>query len=125
MAETQKSELPNRRENGTTKIAIHTNKGKVSMYCTMGFYEDGTPGEIFIGLGQTGSDERSWIDAVARTVSVGLQYGVPIEKYIMLFRGTKGNPFGSIKGLEGAGFCAGPLDLIAKWMVVEAGVEVV
>jgi ribonucleoside-diphosphate reductase alpha chain len=56
---------------------------------TVGEYEDGTCGEIFIDLGKEGSDVSGWANAFAISVSLGLQHGIPVDKLCHTFRGMK------------------------------------
>lgn len=54
-------------------------------YITVGEYEDGTPGELFINIGKVGSTLSGFMDSFARSVSYGLQYGVPLKTYVKGF----------------------------------------
>jgi ribonucleoside-diphosphate reductase alpha chain len=54
-------------------------------YFTVGEYEDGTPGELFINIGKVGSTLSGFMDSFARSVSYGLQYGVPLKTYVKGF----------------------------------------
>ena len=56
---------------------------------TVGEYEDGRCGEVFIDLGKEGSDVSGWANAFAICMSLGLQHGVPLEKYIHTFSNMK------------------------------------
>ena len=54
--------------------------GKLKGFVTVGLYENGTPGEVFITMKQVGSFERGLCHALALMISLALQYGVPLEK---------------------------------------------
>ena len=56
---------------------------------SLGKYEDGSYGEVFIDLGKEGSDVCGWANAFAIAVSLGLQHGVPPDKYIHTFKNMK------------------------------------
>ena len=62
---------------------------------TVGEFEDGTPGEIFITVAKMGSTLAGLMDAFGRSVSYGLQYGVPLKAYVRGMSNTNFAPFGS------------------------------
>ena len=64
-------------------------------YVTVGEYEDGMPGEIFITVAKMGSTLAGLMDAFGRSVSYGLQYGVPLKAYVRGMSNTNFAPFGS------------------------------
>lgn len=111
--------LPDRRQNVTQKFHIYTKDGPVPLYCTCGLYEDGALGEIFMSFGSGGSDDRAWIDTTARSVSVGLQNGVALCKYVDMFTGVKMEASGAVLGYERIKFCSSPLDLVFRWLGIE------
>ncbi len=63
-------------------------------YMTVGEYDDGTPGEIFMSLGKQGSTLAGFIDAFAISVSHGLQFGVPLKDYVKSFTSMTFAPSG-------------------------------
>jgi len=63
-------------------------------YFTVGEYEDGTPGELFVSIAKQGSTLRGVMDAFATAVSYGLQYGVPLKKFVRTFNNTSFAPAG-------------------------------
>ena len=65
------------------------NLGGHEAVLTVGVYDDGRCGEIFLDLGKEGSDVAGWSNAFCIAVSLGLQHGVPIEKFIHTFGGMK------------------------------------
>ncbi len=86
--------LPNRRGGYTqkSKLAGHT------VFLRTGEYEDGTLGEIFIDMHKEGAGFRSLMNCFAIAVSLGLQYGVPLEEFVNSFTFTKFEPSGFVQG---------------------------
>jgi ribonucleoside-diphosphate reductase alpha chain len=82
--------LPRVRTSKTYKFSVADLKG----YFTVGEYEDGQPGELFINVSKQGSTLSGLMDAFAVSVSHGLQYGVPLKSYVRTLRGTSFAPSG-------------------------------
>jgi len=82
--------LPKSRPSRTTSFAV----GGAEGYMTAGTYEDGQLGEIFLKLGKQGSTLAGVMDAFSIAVSVGLQYGVPLETYVQKFTNSRFEPAG-------------------------------
>jgi ribonucleoside-diphosphate reductase alpha chain len=82
--------LPKRRKSTTYKFHI----ADLSGFFTVGEYEDGTPGELFISVSKQGSTLSGLMDSFAISVSHGLQYGVPMKSYVKTLRGTSFAPSG-------------------------------
>ena len=94
----QRSKLPQTRKSVTHKFEIAGHKG----YITVGLYDDGKPGEVFVTMAKQGSTIRGLMDAWATSVSMNLQYGVPIKDLFNMFRHQKFEPAGFVKhGNEG------------------------
>ena len=90
----EKKRLPNKR-NGFTQ------KGKVggqTIFVRTGEYSDGTLGEIFIDMHKEGASFRSLVNCFSIAVSVGLQYGVPLEEFVDKFAFTRFEPSGMVEG---------------------------
>jgi ribonucleoside-diphosphate reductase alpha chain len=87
----QRRELPRVRTSKTIQFKISDLKG----YVTVGEFEDGQPGEIFITVAKMGSTLAGLMDAFGRSVSYGLQYGVPLKAYVRGMSSTNFAPFGS------------------------------
>lgn len=83
-------ELPKIRSSKTFSFKVADSKG----YATVGEYDDGTPGELFIHFAKHGSTLRGIMDAFAISVSHGLQYGVPLKTYVRTFTNTSFAPSG-------------------------------
>jgi ribonucleoside-diphosphate reductase alpha chain len=86
----QKRELPRVRSSKTVEFKISDLKG----YVTVGEFEDGSAGEIFITVAKMGSTLAGLMDAFGRSVSYGLQYGVPLKAYVRGMSSTNFAPFG-------------------------------
>jgi ribonucleoside-diphosphate reductase alpha chain len=82
--------LPDERTAITHKFEIGGHEG----YFTVGQYEDGMPGEIFIRMAKEGSTVSGLIDVFATSISIGLQSGVPLETYVRKFAHTRFEPYG-------------------------------
>jgi len=87
----QRRELPRVRTSKTIEFKISDLKG----YVTVGEFEDGAPGEIFITVAKMGSTLAGLMDAFGRSVSYGLQYGVPLKAYVKGMSSTNFAPYGS------------------------------
>ena len=82
--------LPNRRNSKTYKFRIADLKG----YFTVGEYDDGTPGELFVSVSKQGSTLSGLMDSFAIAVSHGLQFGVPLKSYVRTLMSTSFAPAG-------------------------------
>lgn len=82
--------LPRRRSSHTYKFYLSDLKG----FFTVGEYEDGTPGELFISVAKQGSTLSGLMNSFAISVSHGLQYGVPLKSYVRTLMGTSFAPAG-------------------------------
>jgi ribonucleoside-diphosphate reductase alpha chain len=102
--------LPNRRRGYTQKVVIGTHK----LYLRTGEYPDGRLGEIFLDMHREGAAFRSLLNCFAIAVSLGLQYGVPLEEYLDAFVFTKFEPSGPLKGHDRIKFCDSVIDYIFR-----------
>jgi ribonucleoside-diphosphate reductase alpha chain len=82
--------LPRRRNSRTTQFKI----GEVSGYFTVGHYDDGQPGELFLKVAKQGSTLSGVLDALAISVSLGLQNGVPLVEFVRKFTHLRFEPAG-------------------------------
>jgi ribonucleoside-diphosphate reductase alpha chain len=82
--------LPDERPSITHKFRVGEQEG----YLTVGLFDDGTPGEVFITISKEGSTIRGLMDSVAVLISLALQYGVPLEDLVRKFRGVHFEPQG-------------------------------
>ncbi|MAG38310.1 ribonucleoside-diphosphate reductase, adenosylcobalamin-dependent [Candidatus Pacearchaeota archaeon] len=93
----ERNKLPQTRKSMTHKFEITGHEG----YLTIGMYDDGRPGEIFITMHKQGSTIRGLMDAWATSVSINLQYGASVEAVFQRFRHQKFEPAGFVKNLGG------------------------
>ena len=106
--------LPHRRKGYTQKASI--NKHKV--YLRTGEYMDGSIGEIFIDMHKEGAAFRSLMNNFAIAVSIGLQYGVPLEEFVEAFTFTRFEPSGQVHGNTEIKFSTSVLDYIFKELAI-------
>jgi len=86
-----RKELPPVRDSITHKFTIMGHEG----YLTIGLFEDGKPGEIFIKMAKEGSTLSGLIQGYCRAFSLALQYGLPLEEAVRRFKGMRFEPMGS------------------------------
>jgi ribonucleoside-diphosphate reductase alpha chain len=107
-----RQKLPSERQSITHKFTIGGHEG----YITVGLYEDGkTPGEIFIKMAKEGSTLSGFMDGFALSVSIGLQYGVPLKALVDKFINTRFEPAG-YTGHPAIPYAKSVLDYIARWL---------
>jgi ribonucleoside-diphosphate reductase alpha chain len=104
--------MPRERESITHKFSIGQHEG----YITAGKYEDGSVGEIFLtDIGKEGSTLRGMMNAFATAISIGLQYGVPLETFVKKFSYMRFDPEGITKNPE-IPFAKSMPDYIMRWL---------
>jgi ribonucleoside-diphosphate reductase alpha chain len=103
--------LPDERNAITHKFDIAGHEG----YITVGLYEDGTPGEIFIVMAKEGSTISGFADAFAQAISYALQYGVPLQDLVDKFSHVRFEPSGMTKNPD-VRFAKSIVDYIFRWM---------
>jgi ribonucleoside-diphosphate reductase alpha chain len=86
--------LPKRRKSKT----VYARVGGHKLYVSMGEYEDGTLGEIFLDMHKVGATFRGIMHCFARLFSIALQYGVPLRVLVKAFRGVEFEPRGKVEG---------------------------
>jgi ribonucleoside-diphosphate reductase alpha chain len=106
--------LPNRRAGYTQKAKI----AGQSIFLRTGEYDDGTLGEIFIDMHKEGAGIRSLLNCFAIAVSVGLQYGVPLEEYVDSFVFTKFEPAGMVQGNDHIKMASSIIDYIFRELAI-------
>ena len=89
-----RNKVPDRRKGYIQKAIVGGHK----VYLHTGEYEDGTLGEIFIDMHKEGAFLRSLMNNFAIAISIGLQYGVPLEEYVEAFTFTRFDPSGVVQG---------------------------
>ncbi len=106
--------LPHRRKGYTQKA----NVGGHKVYLRTGEYEDGNLGEIFIDMHKEGAGFRAMMNNFAIAVSVGLQYGVPLEEFVDAFTFTRFEPAGMVQGNDSIKNATSILDYIFRELAV-------
>ena len=106
--------LPDEREAITHKFSIAGHEG----YLTVGLFEDGQPGEIFLRMSKEGSTVSGMMDAFATAISVSLQYGVPLESLIRKFSHMRFEPAG-FTGNKDVPMAKSITDYIFRWLAVK------
>ncbi len=110
----QRRRLPERRKGYIQKSVVGGHK----VYLHTGEYDDGELGEIFIDLHKEGAAFRSLMNNFAISISIGLQYGVPLEEYVDAFLFTRFEPAGEVKGNETIRHATSILDYIFRELAV-------
>ena len=106
--------LPDTRHAMTHKFDVAGHEG----YITVGLYEDGQPGEVFIRIAKEGSTIGGLMDTIATLVSVSLQYGVPVESLVRKFEHVRFEPSGMTRNPE-IPIAKSLTDYIFRWMAME------
>jgi ribonucleoside-diphosphate reductase alpha chain len=110
-ARAMRHKLPSERDSITHKFSIGGHEG----YLTVGKYEDGTPGEIFIKMAKEGSTLSGIMDAFALSVSIALQYGVPLRALVDKFVNSRFEPSGYTGNRE-IRYAKSIVDYIGRWL---------
>ena len=108
---TRRRKLPNERDSITHKFSIGGHEG----YLTVGKYQDGQPGEIFIKMAKEGSTLSGIMDAFALSVSIALQYGVPLRALVDKFVNSRFEPSG-YTGNPRIRYAKSVVDYIGRWL---------
>ena len=111
---TERERLPDRRKSYTQKAVVGGHK----VYLHTGEYEDGRLGEIFIDMHKEGAAFRSLMNNFAIAISIGLQYGVPLEEFVEAFTFTRFEPAGLVQGNDTIKNATSVLDYIFRELAV-------
>jgi ribonucleoside-diphosphate reductase alpha chain len=103
--------LPDERQSLTHKFSIGGHEG----YITVGMYEDGTPGEVFISMAKEGSTISGLMDSFATSISYALQYGVPLKFFVDKFSHVRFEPSGWT-GNPTVPYAKSIMDYIFRWL---------
>lgn len=106
--------LPQRRKGYTQKASVGDHK----VYLRTGEYDDGRIGEIFIDMHKEGAAFRSLMNNFAIAISIGLQYGVPLEEYVDAFVFTRFEPSGRVVGNDTVKMATSVLDYIFRELAI-------
>ncbi|MDG1335666.1 MAG: vitamin B12-dependent ribonucleotide reductase [Tateyamaria sp.] len=109
-----REKMPQRRKGYTQKAIVGGHK----VYLRTGEYEDGNLGEIFIDMHKEGAGFRAMMNNFAIAVSVGLQYGVPLEEFVDAFTFTKFEPAGMVQGNDSIKNATSILDYVFRELAV-------
>ncbi|MBL4836818.1 MAG: hypothetical protein JKY34_04505 [Kordiimonadaceae bacterium] len=110
----KRSRLPGRRKGYTQKAIVGGHK----VYLRTGEYDDGSLGEIFIDMHKEGAAFRSLMNNFAIAISIGLQYGVPLEEYVDAFTFTRFEPFGRVEGNDTIKMATSLLDYLFRELAI-------
>ncbi|MCB2111681.1 MAG: vitamin B12-dependent ribonucleotide reductase, partial [Rhodobacteraceae bacterium] len=114
LVRSHREKLPERRKGYTQKAIVGGHK----VYLRTGEYKDGSLGEIFIDMHKEGAGFRAMMNNFAIAVSVGLQYGVPLEEFVDAFTFTKFEPAGMVQGNDSIKNATSILDYIFRELAV-------
>ena len=106
--------LPEERHSITHKFSVGGHEG----YITVGLYDEGVPGEIFIKMSKEGSTLSGIMDSLALSISLNLQYGVPLEVIVSKFSHTRFDPAGMTTNKE-IPLAKSIIDYIARWLAIK------
>jgi ribonucleoside-diphosphate reductase alpha chain len=107
----QRQRLPDERASTTHKFSVGGSEG----YITVGMYEDGRPGEVFIKMSKEGSTLSGVMDGLALTLSIGLQYGVPLKVLVDKLINTRFEPSGFTENPQ-IRIASSLLDYVGRWL---------
>jgi len=110
----KRRKLPDERHSITHKFDIAGHEG----YITVGLFDDGTPGEIFLTMAKEGSTISGFADAFAQAISYSLQYGVPLQALVDKFSHARFEPSGMTKNPE-IRFAKSIVDYIFRWLATK------
>ena len=111
---TDRSKMPDRRKGYIQKVTIGGHK----IYLHTGEYDDGKVGEIFIDMNKEGELVKALMNNFAIAISLGLQYGVPLDEFVDAFIETKFEPSGGIKGNDRILNASSILDYIFRELAI-------
>ncbi len=110
----ERERMPDRRKGYTQKAVVGGHK----VYLRTGEYDDGRLGEIFIDMHKEGAALRSLLNNFAIAVSLGLQYGVPLDEYVDAFTFTRFEPSGPVQGNNSIKYATSILDYVFRELAV-------
>ena len=110
----RRERLPHTRRSLTHKFDIQGHEG----YINVGFYPDGRPGELFITMAKEGSTIGGLMDVLGTAISIGLQYGVPLEVFVNKFAHSRFEPAGFTKNPD-IPIAKSIADYIFRWLGME------
>jgi ribonucleoside-diphosphate reductase alpha chain len=112
--QSERRRLPSRRKGYTQKAVVGGHK----VYLRTGEYEDGGLGEVFIDMHKEGAAFRSLMNNFAIAISIGLQYGVPLEEFVEAFTFTRFEPSGIVEGNDAIKMATSILDYLFRELAI-------
>jgi len=109
-ARAQRRKLPDERKSITHKFSVGGHEGYI-----VGMYDEGEPGEVFIKMAKEGSTLSGFMDGLALSISIGLQYGVPLKALVDKLTNTRFEPSGFTEN-PNIRYSSSVLDYIARWL---------
>ncbi len=116
LTDRQREILPTTRESTTHKFSVSGFEG----YLTVGLFDDGRPGEIFIKMSKEGSTLSGLIQGFCRSFSISLQYGLPVDDAVRRFKGMRFEPSGATSNPD-IPEASSILDYIARYLELQFG----
>ena len=113
VAKPRRRRLPMTRKSLTHKFSIAGHEG----YITVGMYDDGKPGEMFVKMAKEGTVVSGLMDSLATVTSIALQYGVPLEVLVAKFAHTRFEPSGITPNPE-IRFAKSIMDYVGRWLAL-------
>ena len=110
-AQARRRKLSDERKSITHKFSVGGHEG----YIIVGMYAEGAPGEIFIKMAKEGSTLSGFMDGMALSISIGLQYGVPLKALVDKLTNTRFEPSGFTEN-PSIRYASSVLDYIARWL---------
>jgi ribonucleoside-diphosphate reductase alpha chain len=110
----RRQKLPHRRKGYTQKAVVGGHK----IYLRTGEYDDGSLGEVFLDMHKEGAAFRSLMNNFAIAVSIGLQYGVPLEEFVDAYTFTRFEPSGPVEGNDAVKMASSVLDYIFRELAI-------
>lgn len=110
----ERKKLPHRRKGYTQKATIGGHK----VYLRTGEYDDGALGEIFVDMHKEGAAFRSLMNAFAMSISMGLQYGVPLEEFVDAYTFVRFEPSGIVQGNDTIKMATSVIDYIFRELAI-------
>jgi ribonucleoside-diphosphate reductase alpha chain len=110
-ARAQRERLPAERRSITHRFEVGGHEG----YIIVGMYDDGRPGEVFIKMAKEGSTLSGVMDGLALSLSVGLQYGVPLQVLVDKLTNTRFEPSGFTQNAQ-IRYASSLLDYVSRWL---------
>ena len=111
---TKRNKMPDRRKGYTQKAIVAGHK----VYLRTGEYDDGSIGEIFLDMHKEGAAFRSMMNNFAIAISIGLQYGVPLEEFVEAYVGTKFEPSGTVQGNDSIKLASSIIDYVFRELAI-------